>query len=164
MRELFQTYTRYNTWMNQRIYAGCTKIPDADRKRDLGAFFKSIHGTLNHLVVADMFNLARFKGEPLPALKLDSIVHENFDELRAVRAALDRQFADIFATATDAWLNEEIKIVSVIYKTTFTCQRWFYAMQVFNHQTHHRGQVTTLMMQLGVDPGPTDLPVMNLTA
>lgn len=160
MIAVFNTYARYNAWMNDKIYSGCATIPDTDRKKDLGAFFKSIHGTLNHLVVADMFNLARLKGEPLPSLKLDTIVYESFDEMRAARPKLDQAFADIFAGASEAWLNEEMKIVSVVYKTTFTYPRWFYAMQVFNHQTHHRGQVTTLMMQLGVDPGPTDLPAM----
>jgi uncharacterized damage-inducible protein DinB len=164
MRDLFQTHARYNAWMNEKIYARCAGISDADRKKDMGAFFKSIHGTLNHLLVADMFNRARFCGEPLPAMGLDAIVHQDFEALRTARRALDADIIDIFNGATETWLNEPMSVVSVIYKTTFNHARWFFALQFFNHQTHHRGQVTTLMMQLGVDPGITDMPGMLLPA
>ncbi len=107
--------------------------------------------------------MARFRGQPLPSLGLDTVLHADFEALRAARRALDDEISGFFATATQDWLNEPTTITSVIYKTTFTNPRWFFVLHSFNHQTHHRGQVTTLMKQLGVDPGVTDLPAMNLS-
>ena len=60
----YRALARYNRWMNERLYALCDEIPDADRKRDRGAFFRSIHGTLNHILLADRAWLGRFTGDP----------------------------------------------------------------------------------------------------
>jgi len=59
-----RTMARYNSWMNTRLYDCCAAIPDAERKRDVGAFFKSIHGTLNHLLLGDRVWMGRFTGKP----------------------------------------------------------------------------------------------------
>ena len=84
--------SRYNRWMNERLYALCTELSDAERKRDAGAFFRSIHGTLNHLVWADTLWLPRLRGEPLPQLGgPDAIVHESFNDLHAARVQLDAE-------------------------------------------------------------------------
>jgi uncharacterized damage-inducible protein DinB len=62
--ETITTMARYNRWMNERLYECCSRLPDEARKRDMGAFFKSIHGTLNHLLLADRVWLGRFTGKP----------------------------------------------------------------------------------------------------
>jgi uncharacterized damage-inducible protein DinB len=158
--QVFQTFARYNAWMNENIYRACETIPDSRRKQDMGAFFKSIHGTLNHLLIGDRFWMARFEGKPLPAVGLDAILHEDFNDLRAARHDMDTAISGFAANLTDDWLAKPFTFTSRIYDRTFTQPTWRLVMQLFNHQTHHRGQVTTLMMQCGVDPGPTDLPAM----
>ena len=160
MLTIFPTYARYNAWMNESLYAGCARLSDAQRKKDMGAFFKSIHGTLNHVLVGDRMWMARFTGKPFPALTLDAIVHKEFDELWATRRQFDEEIRDFVDKLKDDWLVQPFTFTSVAYGRTFTYPAWFLVMHMFNHQTHHRGQVTTLMKQCGVDPGPTDLPVM----
>lgn len=158
--QIFQTYARYNTWMNENIYRGCEAIPDARRKKDMGAFFKSIHGTLNHLLIGDRFWMARFTGKELPSVGLDAILFDDFEDLRAARRAMDKDISAFASSLTDEWLAQPFTFTSRIYARSFTQPTWRLVMLLFNHQTHHRGQVTTLMMQCGVDPGPTDVPML----
>jgi uncharacterized damage-inducible protein DinB len=160
MPTMFQTYARYSNWMNENVYSGCAKLSDAQRKKDVGAFFKSIHGTLNHALIGDLMWTARLAGRPLPAVALDSIVHEEFEALRAARRALDEEIAVFVAGLRDDWLAQPFTWTSKVYARTFTQPTWFLVLQMFNHQTHHRGQVTTMLKQFGIDPGPTDLPMM----
>jgi len=158
--QIFQTFAQYNAWMNQNIYNGCAQIPDEQRKSDRGAFFKSIHGTLNHLLVGDMMWMARFLSKPIPGLSLNAIIHDNFDDLWAARLKQDAEISAFAAGLTEEWLGTLFTFRSFAYNREITNRNWFFVMQLFNHQTHHRGQVTTLMKQCGIDPGPTDLPAM----
>src|SRR5690349_6091614 len=80
---LWAQFARYNTLANQRLYAAAADLADSDRKRDVGAFFGSLHGTLNHLLVGDRIWMARFEGGTAPSTGLDAIVHDSFDDLRA---------------------------------------------------------------------------------
>lgn len=159
-RDYCVTLARYNRWMNERLYAACADIPDVDRKRDLGAFFGSLHATLNHLLWADGVWLSRFTGRPRPAGGPAAEQHADFDELRAARAAMDDEIL-AWAEGVDAsWLASELTWTSGADGATRSRPAWVLAVHLFNHQTHHRGQATTLMRQLGVDPGVTDLPWM----
>jgi len=79
----------YNCWMNERLYAVCAEIPDEERKRDAHAFFKSIHGTLNHLLVGDKLWLGRFLDDPFPVESLDQELYADFDAMRAERERTD---------------------------------------------------------------------------
>jgi uncharacterized damage-inducible protein DinB len=158
--QIFQTFARYNAWMNETVYAGCARIPDADRKKDMGAFFKSIHGTLNHLLNGDLWWMARFLKQPMPTTAVDAILFDDFDELRAARRRKDDEIMRFAGGLTDTWLAQPFTFTSSVYGRTFTHPTWLLVLQMFNHQTHHRGQVTTLMKQCGIDPGPTDLPAM----
>ena len=80
-----QVMARYNQWMNGKVYDLCEPLPDEQRKRDVGAFFKSIHGTLNHLLVADRIWMSRFMRQPSPGYALADELYGNFTELRAAR-------------------------------------------------------------------------------
>ena len=151
--------SHYNRWMNERLYALCAGLSDDERKRDAGAFFKSIHGTLNHLVWADSLWLARFRAEPLPDLGgPDAIVCEDFDELRTRRAELDREIGEFAARLDTSWLERPFRIWVVSRQEYAEQKAWIWVVQLFNHHTHHRGQVTTLLSQLGKDIGVTDVP------
>ena len=157
---------RYNRWMNAKLYEIAAELGDEARKRDMGAFFKSIHGTLNHLLVGDRIWLARFNGDVLPAGFLGpsgirSLDHElcvEFDDLRRERALTDDALA--------AWVSEltperlAAPFVYIRLGERHEMPLWWAVAHLFNHQTHHRGQVTTLLMQQGHDPGGTDLFTM----
>lgn len=165
----YRFLARYNRWINQRLYAACDRLTDAQRKADHGAFFKSVHQTLTHLVLADKMWLVRFAGQAVefaalkPALlsvpkgsDYTSDLHPDWMDLQRTRAALD--------IAIEQWLADmppEFLTSTMLYANTKGVQRahpaWQALTHFFNHQTHHRGQATTLLMQAGVDVGVTDL-------
>ena len=156
---------RYNRWMNDKLYAACERLSDDERKADRGAFFKSIHSTLNHVLWGDSMWLGRFtKGtaleQSLPQSGIGVDLHEDWSALKAARIQKD---ADIIAWAAmlDAgWLGSDFSWYSGLTKSTRTKPAWQLVAHMFNHQTHHRGQVTTLLSQRGIDPGDTDLMLL----
>jgi uncharacterized damage-inducible protein DinB len=154
----YTTIASYNQWMNQKLYAVCADIPDLDRKSDRGAFFKSIHGTLNHILVADRIWLGRFQGKPFVA-KLSQELYSNFIELRTEREQIDQTIITWAESLTPDWLDSDYTYTNSV-GVTRTRPYWLLVTHLFNHQTHHRGQVTTLLNQLGYDLGVTDLPAM----
>jgi len=156
--EHFLTMARYNRWMNEKIYAVCSQISDADRKKDMGAFFKSIHGTLNHLLLGDRAWLGRFTGRPFKVNYLNDELYADFEELKRERAKTDEDLIDWIASLTEERLAEDFTYTSGVDGVTRTFPLWAAVAHVFNHQAHHRGQITTLIKQLGIDPGITDLP------
>jgi uncharacterized damage-inducible protein DinB len=165
----YRFLARYNRWMNQRLYDACEALSDEERKRQRGAFFGSIHHTLTHLVLADKMWLHRFASQetrfaalPTAALALpegsdySSDLHPDWQDLRQTRAALDEVIERWLAEMTPDFLTR-----TMTYANTKGVQRahpaWQAMTHFFNHQTHHRGQATTLLMQAGVDVGVTDL-------
>src|SRR6266849_9955501 len=89
MKTHFVMFSRYNAWSNERLYDAAAKLPEADYRADRGAFFKSMHGTLNHLLVTDRIWMQRFTGEGTAPDRLDAILFEELDALRAAREAED---------------------------------------------------------------------------
>ncbi len=164
--EWVSALSRYNRWMNDKLYGAAATLSDEARKRDAGAFFKSIHGTFNHLLLADRVWLARFTGVTVPdgfmgpggIRSLDQELYEDFDELRRERARTDDELS--------AWvcgLTPERLAAPLVFLRRGQRQQsplWWAVAHVFNHQTHHRGQVTTLLTQQRCDPGVTDLVAM----
>jgi uncharacterized damage-inducible protein DinB len=147
----------YNRWMNDRLYDCCAKLSDAERKRDAGAFFKSIQGTLNHLLLGDRIWLGRFTGEPFAVNSLDQELFSEFAQLRTERRATDIAISDWIFSLSEADLAAELSYVSVVKPAPRRLPLWVAVTHFFNHQTHHRGQLTTLLSQRGIDPGVTDL-------
>ena len=171
-RQNYAWLARYNAWFNERLYDACERLPLQERTRDCGAFFGSIHRTLNHLLWADRLWLRRFADQPVPFPALqpsllalpagavhETVLHEDWSELRQARRQLDG--------AIERWIREmptEFPLSTMRYSNTKGIARehpaWKALTHFFNHQAHHRGQVTTLLMQAGVDPGLTDLIAM----
>lgn len=146
----------YNRWMNERLYAACAQLSDAQRKQDCRAFFRSIHGTLNHLLLADRGWLSRFEGRLWPYSGLGQELYSDFEELRRERQQTDQDLVIFLAGMT----VERLQAVSVFRNSSgqeFRHPLGPALTHLFNHQTHHRGQVTTLLSQFGVDPGVTDV-------
>lgn len=148
---------RYNRWMNEKLYALCAELPDAERKRDRGAFFGSIHRTLDHLLYGDLAWLSRCTGHPASMPPLEEELYADFDALRAERGRVDERLLAWSAELTRDWLESPMRFTSQTDGVTRELPHWMLVVHLFNHQTHHRGQVTTLLSQLGLDPGPTDL-------
>src|SRR5690606_7519988 len=142
-----------------------TTLRDEASKRDVGAFFKSILGTFNHLLLADRVWLARFTGVSVPdgfmgpgIRSLDQELYADFEELRRERALTDDELS-----AWVAGLTHERLAGPLVYMRRgqqHESPLWWAVAHVFNHQTHHRGQITTLFTQQGCDPGVTDLVAM----
>jgi uncharacterized damage-inducible protein DinB len=154
------TLARYNEWMNSRLFALCATLPESELRVDRGAFFGSIYATLNHIVYADLAFLSRFTGTPREGPPLGVELFATFAALRAEREAIDRRLIDWSASLDDEWLAATLTYTSNVDGATRTLPRWLLLSHLFNHQTHHRGQVTTLLAQQGLDMGSTDLPFM----
>jgi uncharacterized damage-inducible protein DinB len=152
--------TAYNRWMNEKIYAAAAELTEADRTRDLGAFFKSLHGTLTHILVGDQSWLQRFRAQPLTMTSPAQQMHADFDDLRAARRQMDADIASWAESLTDDFAAAPFRFWSVTYQKERVIPGWAAVVHLFNHQTHHRGQATTLLKQLGKDPGVTDFPWM----
>ncbi len=175
MDNTFLLWARYNQVMNERLYQACSRLQPAEFTQERGAFFGSVCGTLNHILIADTYWLSRFakdksvallldgRGNPIKITASDQIVYEDLAGLRGWRGRIDRQIvacmeylqasgADLSATMSHRLTDGSITEFS---KHKALCH-WF------NHQTHHRGQVTTLLTQMGVDVGVTDLLLMDL--
>jgi len=161
--EYVRKMASYNQWMNLKLYQSCAGLSDAERKRDQGAFFKSIHGTLNHLLLGDRVWMGRFLQQPFTVAALDQILYPDFAELRHEREQTDAAILTWAQTISNAELAEDFSYTSIIASQTRTQPLGFLVMHFFNHQTHHRGQLTTLLNQCGVEPGVTDLLLLPAT-
>jgi uncharacterized damage-inducible protein DinB len=150
----------YNASLNGQLYGCCATLPDGQRKRDCGAFFRSIHGTLNHLLLADSVWMGRFEAKPFAIKSLDQELYANFDELHAHRSEMDARINRWAGGLTETALDAKLEFTSVLTKRTHTATLWKVVAHFFNHQTHHRGQLTTLLSQVGIDYGATDLLLM----
>ncbi len=158
----------YNEWINARLYAAAAKLPEAEIVKDRKAFFGSLLGTLNHIVVGDTIWLKRFSKHPANHASLDPVralptpaalderLFSDLESLRARRTMLD--------TVIRKWANE-LEAPDLSHVLTYVNMKGVGArkplasllVQFFNHQTHHRGQATALLSQAGEDVGVTDV-------
>lgn len=161
--EYCQTMAAYNGWMNRKLYEGAAQLTDEQRKANKGAFFRSIHSTLNHILWGDRVWLPRFNGKAYPVGDIGVDLHEDFAALLRARRAMDDEIGTWAAQLDSAQLTGTLTWYSRVAQREMSRPRWLCVTQMFNHETHHRGQVTTLLRQLGIDPGVTDLPWAPLT-
>src|SRR4030081_788729 len=112
MTAIWAQYARYNRLANGRLYEACARLSDEERRRDLGAFFKSVHGTLNHLLLGDRIWMTRFEGGSHPSTDLGAILFEEFAALRAARAEIDRHIEAFFATLPAGFLERSLRYIN----------------------------------------------------
>lgn len=129
----------HNRRMNDKLYAVCAGIPDEARKRDLGASFRSIHGTFNHLLLVDRLWLGRITGKPFPIRSLDQELYADFDTLERERADTDAVIAGFIAGLRPARLAEPVTYISFVKQESVTLPLGLILTHLFHHQTHHRG-------------------------
>ncbi len=149
MKTHFRMFAHYNRWANRRLYDAAAALDDDDYRLDLGAFFGSVHRTLNHILAGDRIWMRRFTGEgDLPA-SLDAIIAEDFGFLRVAREDEDERIVDWIDDLPDSLLEGRFTYTTVTDMRTIS-QRMAPALaHFFNHQTHHRGQVHALLTRLG---------------
>lgn len=147
----------YNRWANGRLYDACVRLSDADYRRDLGAFFRSVHGTLNHLLLGDRLWLGRLQGGAPAFTALDAELHGDFAALCAARTETDAAICAEVEALDGAVLSRPLHFTSLVTGRAMELPRWVAWTQLFNHQIHHRGQLTALLSRLGVDYGDIDL-------
>lgn len=162
MRDHFMMMAGYNAWCNERIYEAVSRLSDADYRADLGAFFKSVHGTLNHMLVADRVWLSRFTGEGPRPTALDEILYDAFADLRNARRAEDARIEAYTATLDDEALAATLHYRALSQPVEVTFPLRLALHHLFNHQTYHRGQVTALLTRLTGASPPIDLVYYNL--
>ena len=142
-------FARYNRWANRTLLAALEPMGDDDWHRDAGLFFGSVHGTLNHILVADLIWLARFRGTTDAPTRLDAVLHEDRADLAASRGALDDGIVEWVRSLDEARLQGEFTYTPITDPTPVT-QRLAPALaHLFNHQTHHRGQVHAAATRFG---------------
>ena len=160
MPDYVRAMAAYNSEMNRRLYAAAGRLPDEERLRDRGAFFGSIHRTLNHLLWADQMWMSRFddwEKPPVPGTESTTWIAD-FVELRQRRVDMDAKLEGWAGRLTEDWLPGNLTWFSGASSREMTQPRGLLVVHLFNHQTHHRGQVHAMLTAAGQATGDTDLP------
>jgi uncharacterized damage-inducible protein DinB len=151
----------YNRWQNENTYGAAGALTDNQRKESRGAFFGSIHGTLNHLLWGDQMWMSRFAGTPkprAPGIPGSEAMYEAWTDLVHERRSFDQVILEWANGISADWLSGDLTWFSAATGREVTKPKWLLVAHMFNHQTHHRGQVHCMLTQCGVKPGATDLP------
>lgn len=157
LRDHFHAFARYNLWANRRLCAAAAQMSDADYRKDAGAFFGSMRGTLNHILVADRIWMKRFTGQGDAPARLDAILFDAFADLRAEREAEDARIVAYVAALDDVALNGVFRFARASSPELYEQQLGPTLSHVFNHQTHHRGQAHAILTALGYEAPELDL-------
>ncbi len=148
---------RFNAWVNRRIYDATAGLPDAAYRAERGAFFGSIHGTLNHILVVDRLWLGRIAGVDHGIRALDQILCDDFATLRAARAAEDGRLIELVDGLDADAQRAPVRYRRMIGEGMQEARADHILITLFNHQTHHRGQVHAMLTQAEVVPPPLDV-------
>ncbi len=161
MKPHFAMMADYNAWANRRLYKMASQLPDEQYRQDVGAYFKSLHGTLNHILCADLIWLRRLTGSGEHPTNLDAIVFDDFASLSAARQQQDQRIIDYVDSLSEPQM-EEMWAYRTLKGALQEQRRRDILAHLFNHQTHHRGQSHTILTMLGVrEPDGLDLLLMQ---
>jgi uncharacterized damage-inducible protein DinB len=153
--DYFRRFAAYNRWANRTLYDAVARLPAEAYFQTRPAFFKSIHGGLNHLVVADRIWLGRIEGKPVD-YTLDQILYDDFASLRAAREAEDERIVRVVGGFDAKGLDGKISYSNSRGDVFATPLTQVFA-HFFNHETHHRGQVHDMLSQTDVPPPSLDM-------
>jgi uncharacterized damage-inducible protein DinB len=161
MKTHFVTMAKYNAWANARLFRMAGALPDELYRRDVGAYFKSLHGTLNHLLTADRIWMRRLTGVGDHPDKLNAILFDDLSSLHAARLEEDGRIIGFVQELAEPAF-EEVWDFRTLNGTPQRQRRREILAHIFNHQTHHRGQAHAILSVLGVtEPEPLDLLIMQ---
>ena len=150
------TAARYNAWANARLYAACAELSHEERILDRRGFFRSIHATLNHILLSDLIYRERLEKKPTTFTRLDEILHEEFEPLRAAHEAQDRWYVGFADGLDPAALDGTLSFDTVETGEYFSLPLRRCLTNLFQHQIHHRGQTHHMLSHAGKDPPPLD--------
>lgn len=153
----YRMFAGYNRWANARLYDAAAQLSDGEYRADRGAFFRSVHGTLNHLLLADRVWMGRFTGDTFSAPRLDMILYDDLPALARERAREDDRIADFVAGLDEERLEAPLRYVRVSANTVYSQPLWTALDHFFNHQTHHRGQIHAILTGLRAPAPELDL-------
>lgn len=163
MKQQFTMFAAYNRWANKRIYDAAAEVTDMEFRSDAGVFFKSLMGTLNHILVADRIWMKRFTGEGEAPTALDTVLHPELAKLRAAREAEDARIIGWIASLGAKDFSGRFTYMTITDMRTVS-QRLAPALShFFNHQTHHRGQAHAVLTALGQPSPVLDLAAFQRT-
>jgi uncharacterized damage-inducible protein DinB len=154
----------YTEWQNRSIYTATDTLSDEERRRERGAFFGSIHATLNHLLWGDQLWMSRLAGTAAPRqpdIPSSLATHGDWDALKRDRVATDQSMLEWAQRVGDADLAGELSWYSGAIGAEVRRPRWVLVIQLFNHGTHHRGQVNAMLTAAGARLDDTDVPFMQ---
>ena len=158
-----QLMSRYDSWQNRSLYNAAESLTDEARKLERGAFFGSIHRTLSHVMWGDQMWMSRFAGTPKPAapgIAGSADILPDWAALRKTRTDFDAVIEQWAATVSHEWLASNVTWFSGSAGRDVTKPAWLLVTHMFNHQTHHRGQIHCMLTQAGAKPEDTDIPFM----
>ena len=153
----FQLLARFNGWVNERLYACVEVLPDHLYRSDRKAYFGSIHRTLNHLLAVDRLWTGRIEGIDRGIRALDQILYHDFASLWAARREEDARLIDLVDRLDEERLRQPVRYNRIIGTGLEEARAGDILLTLFNHQTHHRGQVHALLTQADVAPPPLDV-------
>ncbi|MEL6505338.1 MAG: DinB family protein [Pseudomonadota bacterium] len=157
MHDHFVMFAHYNTWANGKLLDAVGTLSHEDYRRDCGAFFKSLHGTLNHLLVADQIWMHRFTKEGPCPTALDQILHDDFPSLQKAGIEMDARVEAFTQTLTDEDLAQNFTYTPVTTPDPVSLRLSVALAHLFNHQTHHRGQCHSILHELTGNAPALDL-------
>ena len=150
------TAARYNQWANSRIYKTCRSLTSDELALDRKGFFKSIVGTLNHILLADLIYKERLEQMPTTYTRLDEILHHKFDKLMAAQETQDRWYVEYCMKLDPSVLDENLSFDTVETAEFFSLPLRSCLNNLYEHQIHHRGQVHHMLSHASLDPPPLD--------
>jgi uncharacterized damage-inducible protein DinB len=155
---------RYNTWQNRSLYDAADGIGDEERRRDRGSFFGSVHATLSHLLWADHMWMSRFDGWEKPAAGIGESAGwvGDWQHLKSRRRITDARIVRWAEHLQDRDLAGDLTWWSGAAGREVSKPRWILLTHMFNHQTHHRGQVHAMLTAAGARPDDTDLFLLEV--
>lgn len=157
MKKQLEMLADYNAWVNRRLYDAAAKLSDTDYRTDHGAFFGSLHGTLNHLLVGDRIWMQRFTGKGEAPTRLDDILYEDFAGLHEARQREDRRIIDYISALSEADLDGTLRYRTTRSPAEIEQELMPLLLHFFNHQTHHRGQAHSILTRLNGEAPSFDL-------
>src|SRR5260370_421549 len=148
VKEIFEMMAAYNVWSNSRVYGAARELPEVDSRPDHAAFFGSIHGTLNHILLGDRIWMYVFTGQGGKPTELDAVLYDTLDSLHAARRAEDARIVDYVASLTESDLAGTLRYSTLRSPADIEQKLAPLLIHFFNHQTHHRAQAHTLLAML----------------
>lgn len=155
----YSLMARFNAWVNEQVYECASRLPEQAYRADRKAFFGSVHRTLNHLLVVDRLWTGRIEGVDRGIRALDQVLYDDFASLRAARRKEDEDLIALVDGLGEERLGAKVRFRAITDSGTYDARAGHILLTLFNHQTHHRGQVHALLTQAGITPPPLDLVV-----